>query len=153
MVSTPLLPASAEAAPIPTSEIALTGHMAAVGDAGDWLATWLEPREASAELVFAMRLCLEEALANIVMHGGLEPEGAIVASLAEEAGGVVLRISDEGRPFDPVTAELPHDQEIGGNGLILIRRYASVMSYRREGGRNHLTLSFSRLAETPAPGR
>ena len=143
MISTLPSPPSAEAAPIPLSEIALTGSLAAIGDAGDWLADWLAPRAIPTDLAFAVRLCLEEALANIVMHGGGEAGAAISASLAEEPGQLILKISDDGVAFDPVTAESPKEAAIGGNGLILLRRYASAMSYRHEDGRNLLTLSFA----------
>jgi len=127
----------------PSAEITLTGSLAAIGEAGDWLAAWLAPRSAPADLAFAMRLCLEEALANIVMHGGRDESAAISASLAERKGAFILSVSDDGVPFDPVTAETPKDADVGGNGLILLRRYASAMRYERETDRNRLTLVFS----------
>lgn len=107
------------------------------------MAEWLTPRPLPTDLAFALRLCLEEALANIVMHGGMERGAAISASLAEEPGLLTLKISDDGASFDPVTAESPKEAVIGGNGLILLRRYSSTMSYEREDGRNHLTLTFT----------
>jgi serine/threonine-protein kinase RsbW len=152
MASTPRLPAFAEPA-IPPSEIALPGRFDAIGDAGDWLAAWLAPRAVADDTAFAMRLCLEEALANIVMHGRAEGTAAIDAVLAEEPGRLVLSISDDGIPFDPVTAALPESQEIGGNGLLLLRRYCSDLSYRREAGRNYLTLHFRLPDGRPTPGR
>jgi len=142
----PPSPPSPDLAVAPAADIALPGRMAAIGDAGDWLAAWLAPRAVTADLAFAMRLCLEEALANIVMHGRTEGEAAIAVSLAEEQGALVLTISDDGVAFDPVTAEPPQSPLIGGNGLILLRRYANSMSYRREGGRNYLSLKFSLTA-------
>ena len=150
MVSTRPSPPSAEAV-ISASTIELPARLDAVGDAGDWMSAWLAPRAVPADTVFAMRLCLEEALANIAMHGG----GGISvrSSLAEEPGRLVLSISDDGQPFDPVTAALPEGQEIGGNGLLLLRRYCRDLGYRREGNRNLLTLGFSLPDESPAPGR
>ncbi len=133
--------------------IELPARLDAVGDAGDWMAAWLARRAVPSETAFAMRLCLEEALANIAMHGDKEGEISISASLAEEPGRVVLSIGDDGQPFDPVTAALPEGQEIGGNGLLLLRRYCSDLDYRREAGRNQLTLGFSLPDGNPAPGR
>ncbi len=152
MAMTRLSPPSAEA-PIPASEILLTARLDAVGDAGDWLAAWLASRTVPADTVFAMRLCLEEALANIVMHGQPGGEATVDAALVEEPGCLVLSISDNGIPFDPMTADLPEGQETGGNGLVLLRRYCSALHYRREAGRNHLTLRFSVPDGTPMPGR
>jgi len=139
----PPSPPSAELRPIPCSEIALVGTYAAIGEAGDWLAEWLAPRRLPTDLAFALRLCLEEVLANIVMHSATELRPNILASLAEWPGGLTLTISDDGIAFDPVNAKSPKSAEIGGNGLILLRRYSSAMDYQREAGRNRLTLSFS----------
>ena len=63
-------------------------------DRAGWLsprrmAAWLAPREVPADTVFAMRLCLEEALANIAMHGDSRREVSVGAALAEEAGRLV----------------------------------------------------------------
>jgi len=146
----PPWPPSAEAAAIPDSAIELPARLDAVGDAGDWMAAWLAPRAAPAETAFAMRLCLEEVLANIAMHGG---SGGVSIALAEEPGRFILSISDDGPAFDPVTADLPEGQEIGGNGLLLLRRYCSDLVYRREGERNRLSLGFSVPGGNPAPGR
>lgn len=152
MVSTTPSPRSPEAA-IPASSIELPGLLAAIGDAGDWLKAWLAPRAVPADTVFAMRLCLEEAMANIAMHGNPDGAVAIGASLAEEPGRMVLSIRDDGHPFDPVAAELPEGRDIGGNGLLLLRRYCSEIGYRRAEGRNELTLRFTLPDGSPAPGK
>ncbi|HMA50285.1 MAG TPA: ATP-binding protein, partial [Magnetospirillaceae bacterium] len=89
MGSTAPSPRSPEAA-ISASTIELPGLLAAIGDAGDWLRAWLAPRAVPADTAFAMRLCLEEAMANIAMHGNPDGEVAIGASLAEEPGRLVL---------------------------------------------------------------
>jgi anti-sigma regulatory factor (Ser/Thr protein kinase) len=131
----------------------LPGRLAAVGNAGDWLADWLAPRAVPADIAFAMRLCLEEALANIAMHGSSGGEVSVDAALAEEPGRLVLSIRDDGLPFDPVAADLPEGRDIGGNGLLLLRRYCSELAYRRDRNRNELTLRFTLPAGSPAPGR
>lgn len=131
----------------------MPGRLEAVGDAGDWLADWLAPRAVPADTAFAMRLCLEEALANIAMHGDPAGEVSVGASLAEETGRVVLSIRDDGQPFDPVAADLPEGQDVGGNGLLLLRRYCNDLAYRRDQGRNELTLRFTLPDESPTPGR
>jgi serine/threonine-protein kinase RsbW len=152
MASTTPSPRSPEAI-IPVSSIELPGLLAAIGDAGDWLAAWLAPRNVPADTAFAMRLCLEEAMANIAMHGDPDGQVAIGASLAEEAGRLVLSIRDDGHPFDPVTAALPQGRDLGGNGLLLLRRYCDDMDYRRADGRNLLTLRFTLPDGSPAPGK
>jgi anti-sigma regulatory factor (Ser/Thr protein kinase) len=117
------------------------------------LAAWLAPRAVPADTAFAMRLCLEEAMANIAMHGNPDGEVVIGASLAEESGRLVLSIRDDGHAFDPASAELPQGRDIGGNGLLLLRRYCGDIGYRRAEGGNELTLRFTLPDESPAPGR
>lgn len=150
MASMPRSLRSPEAA-TPASSLTLPGRLDAVGDAGDWLTAWLSARAVPGEIVFSMRLCLEEALANIVLHGG--EDLTVETALIEAPGRLVLSIADDGRSFDPVTAALPQNQEIGGNGLLLLRRYCSDLSYRRHDGRNELSLGFRVPDESPAPGR
>lgn len=152
MGSTTPSPRSPEAA-IPTSSIELPGLLAAIEDAGAWLAAWLAPRSLPADTVFAMRLCLEEAMANIAMHGNPDGEVVIGASLAEEPGWVVLSIRDDGRAFDPATADLPQKRDVGGNGLLLLRQYCGDIGYRRAEGHNELTLRFTLPDGSRAPGR
>jgi len=92
-------------------------------------------------------------MANIAMHGDPDGQVAIGASLAEEPGRLVLSIRDDGHPFDPVTAALPQGREIGGNGLVLLRRYCEDLAYRRVEGCNQLTLRFTLPAGNLNPDR
>jgi anti-sigma regulatory factor (Ser/Thr protein kinase) len=56
---------------------------------------------------------------------------------------------DDGRAFDPTTAALPapvrrlEEAPDGGRGLVLLRRLASGLDYRRDGGRNRLEVSIA----------
>ncbi len=99
-------------------------------------------------MAFALRLCAEEALANVVTHAWAEGDHRIVLGLAVAADQVELTVEDDGRPFDPVAAPAPAqaatlaDAAAGGRGLILIRSYADRLAYRREGGRNRLIMGF-----------
>jgi serine/threonine-protein kinase RsbW len=98
-----------------------------------------------------VQLCLDEAVANILQHGGegSAPAATIAASLERGPSGVVLEIEDDGVAFDPtgVAAPVPAptlDQlRVGGLGVHFMRQYASRMEYRRSGGRNRLRLSFT----------
>ncbi len=100
------------------------------------------------QTVYAVNLCVEELLVNIVNHGY---GGAVAADVEVEIelqpGHLVIDVSDGAPPFDPITdaaepdtdAELD-DRPIGGLGIHLVKRLTDAMSYRRENGRNHLRL-------------
>jgi serine/threonine-protein kinase RsbW len=105
----------------------------------------------SPRLAQHLRLCLDEALTNVVQHGFAlrhkHPEGAMMRIDVLKSGSeVVLDIVDNGAEFDPTRRETPplasslDDAQIGGQGLRLMRHYLRDIQYRREQGRNHLRL-------------
>ena len=98
---------------------------------------------------FAVQLCLEEAVANVIMYGGAKGDRLEIAVELERNGeALVARIEDNGRQFDPTPVPAPsiatslEDAKIGDVGIHLIRSFASGMRYERRGGRNRLTLRF-----------
>ena len=70
------------------------------------LAGWIKAQaqqELSADTSFAIQLCLEEAVANIIMHGGGAKDDRlrIAIELERNAGTLVASIEDSGWEFDP----------------------------------------------------
>jgi anti-sigma regulatory factor (Ser/Thr protein kinase) len=116
------------------------------------LSRWIESctrEDVSSDTAFAVALCLEEAVANIMMHGGEEGDRLeISVELERERGALTARIEDNGRAFDPTQAPARapaaslKDAKIGDLGIHLMRSFASEMRYGRSGGRNRLTLRF-----------
>jgi len=120
------------------------------------LARWFEakaPPGLSADTSFAVQLCLEEAVANIIMHGGGAKDDRLQIAIAlERSGGtLVARIEDSGREFDPTqfppssVAKSLEEAKVGDLGIHLMRSFASDMYYERRDGRNRLTLRFVEL--------
>jgi len=127
--------------------------------AGEWLAHWAGRHDLPKDAVFALRLCLEEIFANIVMHAFAGGEHAVRLALRCEAEEAVMTIIDDGTPFDPLAAPPPTrptglaDAEPGGRGLLLVKSYANRLAYRREDGRNHLVLAIRLADGKPKPNR
>jgi serine/threonine-protein kinase RsbW len=120
------------------------------------LAGWIEAQaqqELSADTSFAIQLCLEEAVANIIMHnGGANDDRVTIAiELERNAGMLVARIEDSGTEFDPTQFPPPsvakslEEAKVGDLGIHLMRSFASGMHYERRDGRNRLTLQFVEL--------
>jgi anti-sigma regulatory factor (Ser/Thr protein kinase) len=119
------------------------------------LAKWIEAgaqHELSADTSFAVQLCLEEAVANIIMHSGVKDDRVEIAIELERNGGtLVARIEDSGREFDPTQFPPPsvakslEEAKVGDLGIHLMRSFASDMHYERRDGRNRLTLRFVEL--------
>ena len=117
------------------------------------LTGWIEAgaqHELSTNTSFAVQLCLEEAVANIIMHGGAKDDRVEIAIELERDGGtLVASIEDSGREFDPTQFPPPsvakslEEAKVGDCGIHLIRCFASGMHHERREGRNRLTLRFA----------
>ena len=99
------------------------------------------------DLVFKVNLALEEIVINVMNYGHDDGLHEIEISLFADENALTIEIVDDGRPFDPlhdapkpsVTAEL-EDRDIGGLGIHLVREIMDDVRYRREEGKNHLTM-------------
>jgi serine/threonine-protein kinase RsbW len=118
------------------------------------LASWIEDiarnADLAADMAFALQLCLEEAVANIVMYGGAPDDAPIVVDIARADGSVTATIEDSALPFDPTKVPVRakaaslDETRIGELGVHLMRHYSSEMHYERLEDRNRLTLRFDR---------
>jgi serine/threonine-protein kinase RsbW len=116
------------------------------------LAVWIEGwaiHDLSASLSFAVQVCLEEAVANIIMYSTTTDDRLeIVVEVENEDQTLVARIEDNGSAFDPtraprrtVPASLA-EAKVGNLGIHLMRSFASGMQYERRDSRNCLTMRF-----------
>lgn len=116
------------------------------------LATWAERFAQQAELparsLFALQLCLEEAVSNVIRHGALAVNARLGVSLRCEDGRLVAEITDGGTAFDPLEAPEPAPVTTleaaaeGGRGVALMRRFCPDITYARTAGTNQLRLAF-----------
>ena len=122
----------------------------AVDLATQWLAELAADKGWPARATFGLTLSVDEALTNILMHGFSEAAPGTVPHIRlaclDTATEVEIRISDNGRPFDPSTLAPPkeaasvEDAQIGGHGVQLMRHYLKRLAYTRSAGENHLSL-------------
>jgi serine/threonine-protein kinase RsbW len=116
------------------------------------LAVWIEGwamRDLSASLSFAVQVCLEETVANIIMYNTTKDDRLeIVVEVEREDQTLVARIEDNGSAFDPTQFQRPPvpaslaEAKVGNLGIHLIRSFASGMHYERRDSRNRLTMRF-----------
>ena len=122
------------------------------------LAAWIEGwarQGVSSDVSFAVQLCLEEAVANVIMYGGVsDARLKIVIEIERNDTTLVARVVDNGRQFDPTQAPPPSmptslvEAKIGDLGIHLMRSFASGMHYERRDGCNRLTLRFKESRAT-----
>ena len=94
---------------------------------------------------YALELCLEEVVANILLHGQA-PGHAVQVRVTVMDNPLRLIVEDDGPGFDPTLqpeAEMAADLDsaaIGGRGLALVRRFSVALGYRREAGWNRVEI-------------
>lgn len=121
------------------------------------LAVWAEEFGQSAklpsELLFAIQLCIEEAVANVIMYSGAaELRQDLLVELIHSGAQVLAIVEDGGRSFDPTAAPLRQkpvsleEATVGEFGIQLMRGFTDEMRYERHNGRNRLTLKFAQAA-------
>ncbi|MDR3295046.1 MAG: ATP-binding protein [Clostridiales Family XIII bacterium] len=94
-------------------------------------------------------LAVEEIFVNIARYAyGSEGGDAVVSyELMEDPLRMRIRFQDEGVPYNPLLKEDPdislsaEKRPVGGLGIFLVKKLMDQMEYRRENGRNILTVT------------
>ena len=136
----------------PPSLLELDSQLSELMRAQAWIEQLADFHGLGDETRFAVQLCMEEALANVVLHGyRSEPGHPIVIRSRVSDGTLYLAIEDEAPPFAPSepapsNGDVPANLESitpGGNGIRLLRRFAGSLAYERLSDGNRLTLGFA----------
>ena len=111
----------------------------AVAVAHSFAATAALPAETTARL----SIVGEELVANLVDHADLPAGAGLELTLARAGERIAITLADTAAPFDPRSdAPLAAIPDRGGSaGLALVRAFARIDGYDRDGGRNRLRLS------------
>ena len=92
-----------------------------------------------------LMVAADEIFANIVRHSGATV-WTMTVERTRHPDGVRLIITDDGKPFDPLSHRDPdttlcaEDREIGGLGIFIVKKTMSPVTYRRRNGKNILTI-------------
>lgn len=138
----------------PIAEFSIRADAVEVRRASTWMERTCRDNAVPASAIERLDICLNETLANIIMHGGDE---ALVAPVLlhldvrrdGRAAEATLTVSDSGTAFDPLAAATGRppatlsEAEPGGLGLTMIRSAADTLDYRYSEGRNRLSIGVS----------
>lgn len=103
----------------------------------------------SAKIMFKLTLVLDELITNIISYGYADmDEHPIDVSLSMEGTTLTLRIEDDAEPFNILEAPEPEldvpledrIKPIGGMGVHLVKNLMNCVDYRRENGKNIVTM-------------
>ena len=99
---------------------------------GQFLSDHSVPHRAS----YAVNLAIDELVVNVMRYAYVDADKhSIDIELAIEGDQIILRIVDDGRPFDPRTGPSldlhAEEREVGGLGLLLVLDMVDVLKYQR----------------------
>ena len=124
-----------------------------IGPASAWMNHAGESMGVPPEALARLDICLNEALANALGHGGTGVATSPIRLRISVAfdhhaiASATLTVCDSGVQFDPTTftpRALPKsldEAQPGGLGIILIRGSANELAYRYTGGTNQLDVT------------
>jgi serine/threonine-protein kinase RsbW len=128
------------------------GVFGEIGPSLAWIESLAHDLHLSEDQDYALRLCAEELITNVVVHNKESAPGAdalrLCITVAATKDRVALTIEDNGVHFDIVkatakTADQPIDQiQIGGLGVGLVKRFASRLHYNRTERGNKVVAEF-----------
>lgn len=129
----------------------------AVRQIADALDTFCAEEQLSEDVVWRLRVALDEVVANIANHGGNASGAAgIDVWFRRHAGEVEITVADDGPPFDPLSHPMPdvtlplEQRHQGGLGIALIKSLMDGVCYTRT-TRNVLTMR-KQIDAAPARG-
>ena len=128
--------------------LVLRNNLAELDRLAGWIEGWAQ-QDLSPDLSFAVQLCLEEAVANIIMHSVANGRLEIAVEVERKDQTLVARIEDNGSAFDPTQVPPPpvpaslDEAKVGDIGIHLMRSFASGIHYERRDGTNRLTMRFA----------
>ncbi|MBK6471324.1 MAG: ATP-binding protein [Betaproteobacteria bacterium] len=151
MQAVPTLPYPRGAAPNATLQLRVPAVRQALEPARLAVLRFLEPWALDARSLFNVELVLEETLINVSLHAFDDPGShAVTLQVRVEPDTVLLQFEDAGRAFNPLLTAEPvrpasiADAQVGGLGLMLVRKLSRAVEYQRLEGRNRLTISVAR---------
>ncbi|MEI7437057.1 MAG: SpoIIE family protein phosphatase [bacterium] len=115
------------------------------------LTVWIDAQGIALQLpeplLISLNLVLEEWIVNVISYAYVDKsEHVIEVRLWRDQDDVKIEVEDDGKPFDPTaqaaadtTLALEHRQ-IGGLGIHFIRKTMNYFAYRRDQGRNIITM-------------
>ena len=132
--------------------LVLDSRLTEVSRAQSWAEAFADRFCVSENTRYAIRLCLEEALANVIRHGYRSESGhPVVIRCWRSPDTLFFAIDDNAPLFNPadtptrVDGSEPVSLESivpGGNGLPLLRHFAGSLAYERLPEGNRLTIGF-----------
>jgi serine/threonine-protein kinase RsbW len=142
----------------PQDRLELDSRLTELNRVQPWIESLADRHGFGKDARFSMQLCMEEALANVVLHGYRnEPGHPIVVEASATAAALFFAINDSAPPFLPAEPAPSNDfrrpasletTQPGGNGIHLLHRFAGSLAYESRADGNRLTIGFALPSKT-----
>src|SRR5262245_34918198 len=120
---------------------------AEIPEANEAASRWLADNNAPHAAEYLANLAIEEFVTNCIKYGYADSaEHIIEIGLELSSGELVVVVTDDGKPFNPLESPEPdtnlpvEERPIGGLGIYLLRKMFDQMDYARTDGKNRITL-------------
>jgi anti-sigma regulatory factor (Ser/Thr protein kinase) len=140
----------------PVLSLRLPNRLAAIGETAGDIARFCKAHGVPEAAIAHLNLALDEAMTNTIEYSW--PDGGdheLALTIAIRNGAVVAEISDDGIAFDPLKVPPPdlesdiESRPVGGLGVHFVKTLMDDVGYRRDGGRNVLTMRKRFVAGSP----
>ena len=127
------------------AERSFTPDHASVAAVAEFLEETLEGWQLPTKLASRVQIAADEIYSNIVHYSGAK---IAAVTVTDGDGRLLLRFTDDGKPYDPTAAKEPditlpaEEREIGGLGIYMVKKLAAALRYRHENGKNILDAEF-----------
>jgi serine/threonine-protein kinase RsbW len=121
-----------------SQSLTIASELTAARQVEQHLITQLRQRNCPQDILFAIRLALEEALSNAIKHGnGLDPSKTVTVEFSVGPDELCIVVTDQGAGFDPSGVPDPttddHLEQPNGRGIMLMRAYMDQVDYNSRG--------------------
>jgi serine/threonine-protein kinase RsbW len=104
--------------------------------------------EYSQRAFFQLELSVEEVFVNIANYAYKNHDGKVVvcSKIDKNPLNIIIQFIDTGIPYNPLENQHPDisstlkEKEIGGLGILLIKKNVDYLSYEHKDGKNILTI-------------
>ncbi len=150
----PSLESPAQAATILEGQLNLTikNELSELTQVNATIAQFLNEHHVPHKASYAVNLAIDELVVNVMRYAYVDDDTHwIELELAIQGDQVILRIVDDGRPFDPRTGPAldlhAEERQVGGLGLILVLDMVDTLKYQRVEEKNWVEVRIHVFAE------
>jgi anti-sigma regulatory factor (Ser/Thr protein kinase) len=133
----------------PSSQVVIPAKLEQLQNLEHWVERVAAEFILPAALVQRIDLCLTELITNLISYGYPDGRlGTVRIRFWRQPEQIVIRIDDDGAPFDPTSFDAPGlpgtlaDAHGSGRGIRLVRHFADELHHLAGAAGNELTLVF-----------